>query len=69
MKFSELAALGEAELLEQLKSSKEELFRLRFQLAIRQLENTAQIGAVKHRIAQIQTALRRLQNVGGTKSA
>ncbi len=51
-------ALNHEELQAQLKGAKEELFKLRFQLAIRQLENTAQIGEVRHRIAMIQTVLR-----------
>lgn len=51
-------ALSHEELQAQLKGAKEELFKLRFQLAIRQLENTAQIGEVRHRIAMIQTVLR-----------
>lgn len=45
-----------------LKEAKEELFRLRFQLAIRQLENTAQIGEVRNRIAVLQTVLRESQS-------
>lgn len=69
MKYSELKALSAEDLRGQLKSAKEELFTLRFQLAIRQLENTSKIGDVKHRIAQIQTALREqeLAAAGGTK--
>ena len=69
MKYSELKALSAEDLRGQLKSAKEELFNLRFQLAIRQLENTSKIGEVKTRIAQIQTALREqeLATAGGTK--
>lgn len=69
MKYSELKALSPEDLRGQLKSAKEELFNLRFQLAIRQLENTSKIGEVKTRIAQIQTALREqeLAAAGGTK--
>lgn len=69
MKYSELKALSAEDLRGQLKSAKEELFNLRFQLAIRQLENTSKIGDVKTRIAQIQTALREqeLATAGGTK--
>ena len=37
---------------------KEELFNLRFQLAVSQLENTARIKAVKKDIARIKTVLR-----------
>jgi len=69
VKYSELKALSAEDLRGQLKSAKEELFNLRFQLAIRQLENTSKIGDVKTRIAQIQTALREqeLATAGGTK--
>jgi len=69
VKYSELKALSAEDLRGQLKTAKEELFNLRFQLAIRQLDNTSKIGDVKHRIAQIQTALReqQLASAGGTK--
>lgn len=50
-------ALSVSELNAKLKEAKEELFKLRFQLAIRQLENTAQIGEVRNRIAILQTVL------------
>lgn len=55
--LQELRGLDAAALNAKLKEAKEELFKLRFQLAIRQLENTASIATVKHRIAQIQTVL------------
>lgn len=66
-KFSEIAALSPTDISVQLKEAKAELFNLRFQLAIRQLENTAQIGETKHRIAQLQTALRAQELAGGKK--
>jgi large subunit ribosomal protein L29 len=68
-KFSELVALSEADLQERLKSAKTELFQLRFQLATKQLENTARIGETRHRIAQLMTALRakELTAAGGTR--
>jgi len=53
--------LSQEDLAVKLKEAKEELFKLRFQLAIRQLENTAQIGEVRHRIAMLQTVLRESQ--------
>ena len=46
------------ELNEKLASLKEELFALRFQLAINQLDNTARLKAVKKDIARIKTTLR-----------
>ena len=46
------------ELNEQLTKLKEELFNLRFQLAINQLENPMRIVAVKKDIARIKTIQR-----------
>ena len=46
------------ELNEQLTKLKEELFNLRFQLAINQLENPMRIVAVKKDIARIKTVIR-----------
>lgn len=57
-KVRELRDLGDAELVEQLDSSKEELFNLRFQLATGQLDNPMRIGEVRHEIARILTILR-----------
>ena len=46
------------ELTEQLTKLKEELFNLRFQLAINQLDNPMRIVAVKKDIARIKTVIR-----------
>ena len=46
------------ELNNELANLKDELFRLRFQLAINQLENPMRIKAVKKDIARIMTILR-----------
>ena len=46
------------ELNNELASLKQELFQLRFQLAINQLENPMRIKAVKKDIARVKTALR-----------
>lgn len=54
-KLEELRELSEQELQEELKKAKDELFQLKFQLALKQLENTAKLGQLRHRIAQIQT--------------
>ena len=43
---------------QKLVSLKEELFALRFQLAVNQLDNTARLKAVKKDIARIKTCLR-----------
>jgi large subunit ribosomal protein L29 len=53
-----LRDLGDADLVERLDSSKEELFNLRFQLATGQLDNPMRIGEVRHEIARILTILR-----------
>ena len=58
MKASELRELNNTELEEKLKSLKEELFNLRFQLAINQLEKPMRISAVKKDIARVQTIMR-----------
>ena len=54
-KVEELRGFGDKELDEELKKAKEELFQLKFQLALKQLENTAKLGQLRKRIAQIQT--------------
>ncbi|PLS32079.1 50S ribosomal protein L29 [Bifidobacterium margollesii] len=53
-----LNAKTNAEIEEALKSSKEELFNLRFQAATGQLDNTSRIKAVKRDIARMYTVLR-----------
>lgn len=58
MKASEIREMSVDELNEKLVSLKEELFNLRFQLAVNQLDNTARLKAVKKDIARIKTTLR-----------
>ena len=58
MKVKEIGELTTAEMLDQEKQLKEELFNLRFQLATGQLENTARIKEVRKSIARIKTVLR-----------
>ena len=58
MKASEIKEMSVDEMNQQLVSLKEELFNLRFQLAVKQLDNTARIKAVKKDIARIKTTLR-----------
>nr|WP_296667443.1 50S ribosomal protein L29 [Demequina sp.] len=55
---SELDAMENERLLEELKKAKEELFNLRFQSATGQLENHGRLKAVKRDIARIYTILR-----------
>ena len=58
MKASELREKSVDELNNELANLKDELFRLRFQLAINQLEKPMRIKAVKKDIARIMTILR-----------
>ena len=58
MKVKEIRELTTAEMLDQEKQLKEELFNLIFQLATGQLENTARIKEVRKSIARIKTVLR-----------
>ena len=58
MKASEIKEMSVDELNEKLSNLKEELFNLRFQLAINQLDNTARLKAVKKDLARIKTTLR-----------
>ena len=57
MKITELRELSTAELTEKLAENKQELFNLRFQNAINQLDNPKRIGDVKKTIARINTII------------
>ena len=57
MKASELRNMSATELTEKLKELKSELFNLRFQHAINQLENPIRIQTVKKDIARVNTVL------------
>ena len=58
MKTSELREMTSAELTTKLQDLKEELFNLRFQLAINQLVNPMRVSAVKKDIARVKTVIR-----------
>jgi large subunit ribosomal protein L29 len=49
--------LSDTELVDELKSAKEELFNLRFQLATRQLKNYRGVPAARKRIARVLTVM------------
>ncbi|WP_084105084.1 50S ribosomal protein L29 [Demequina sp. NBRC 110056] len=55
---TELDAMEDERLVDELKKAKEELFNLRFQSATGQLENHGRLKAVKRDIARIYTILR-----------
>ena len=58
MNAKEIRELSVAELNEKLADLKDELYKLRFQHAINQLENPMRITAVKKDIARVQTIIR-----------
>ena len=63
MKAAEIRELSSAELAEKLSDLKSELFNLRFQHAINQLENPMRIKAVKKDIARIKTVIKARESV------
>ena len=58
---SELRALNSQELLRKLEETHQELFNLRFRLAMHQLVNHREIPKVKKRIARMKTILREME--------
>ena len=58
IKMSEIRNLSVEDLKAKLKDLKSELFNLRFQLAVNQLENPMRIKAVRKDIARVQTVIR-----------
>ena len=61
MKATELRDLNVKELNDKLSDLKEELFNLRFQHAINQLENPNKIKEIKRDIARVKTVIRELE--------
>ena len=61
MKASEIRKMSAAELDAKLLELKDELFKLRFQQAINQLDNPMRISAVKKDIARIKTIQRDIE--------
>lgn len=57
MKASEIRKLSTEDLNKKIEELKIELFNLRFQLAVGQLENTARISQVRRLIAQMKTII------------
>ncbi len=61
MKAVEIRDMSLVELNEKLSDLKGELFNLRFQLAINQLDNPMRVKAVKKDIARIKTVIREIE--------
>jgi len=57
-KNNDLADLTLAQLVDELRESKQEALNLRFRNATGQLENTAEMGRVRRQIARINTLIR-----------
>ena len=62
MKAAEIRSMSNEELNNKLKDLKAELFNLRFQLAINQLDNPMRISAVKKDIARVKTILNEMSD-------
>jgi large subunit ribosomal protein L29 len=58
MDRSSYGDLDDGALLDQVRESKDQLFKLRFQLATGQLTNYARIGQMRKDIARLETELR-----------
>ncbi len=58
MKVKEIREMSTEEIRAKVAELKEELFNLRFQLAVNNLENTARIREVRRAIAQCKTIIR-----------
>ena len=61
MKTKEIREMSGSDLDAKLAGLKDELFNLRFQLAINQLDNPMRISAVKKDIARVKTVLRQME--------
>ena len=61
MKANEIKKLSPSELDARLLELKDELFKLRFQQAINQLDNPMRISAVKKDIARVKTVIRDIE--------
>ena len=62
MKIQDIRDLSTQELEDKIKDLKEELFNLRFQHAVNQLENPKRLQAVKKDIARVKTFIRKQES-------
>ena len=58
MKAADAHALGDQDLVEQIKQARQETFNLRFRHATGELENTAGLGASRRDLARLLTVAR-----------
>jgi len=66
--LADLRDMDLATLVDELRKSKQEALNLRFRHATGQLDNTAELGAVKKQIARINTIIRQ-QEIAAAESA
>ena len=66
--LADLRYMDLATLVDELRKSKQEALNLRFRHATGQLDNTAELGAVKKQIARINTLIRQ-QEIAAAESA
>ncbi len=64
MKVRDLKQLTDAELVQRIDDSKDELFNLKFRLVTGQLDNPARIREVKRNIARAKTIQRQRELMG-----
>jgi len=57
VQLKDMRRLSDTELADELKTAKEEMFNLRFQLATRQLKNYRGVPAARKRIARVLTVM------------
>lgn len=58
MKTKDIRELTDSELNKKLDDSKDELFKLRFQMATGQLDNPMKLQEIRRRIARVKTVIR-----------
>jgi len=69
MRISEFRQLSDEELKQRVVDSRDDLFRLRFQLNSGQLQNYRRLKEIKHEIAQMKTVIRERELEGSEQSA
>lgn len=69
MRISEIRQLSDEELKQRVADSKDDLFRLRFQLNSGQLQNYRRLREVKHEVAQMKTVIRERELEGSDQNA
>ncbi len=69
MRISEFRQLSDEELRQRVVDSKDDLFRLRFQLNSGQLQNYRRLREVKHEVAQMKTVIRERELEGSDQNA